>query len=92
MVSQEEFVHVTCECLKPQALRLHFMNFVAQIIQQDEVNVLHECDSLTRTLRLLGAPLVPTFDRQSRNFYDCRIHTLSSVFKPFSVMLNKYML
>jgi len=38
------------------------MNSVAQMIQQDELDVLYEYDSLTRTLKLLGAPLEPILD------------------------------
>jgi len=33
------------------------MNSVAQMLQQDELDVLYEYDSLTRTLKLLGALL-----------------------------------
>ena len=32
------------------------------MLQQDELDVLYECDSLTRTFKLLGAPLKPIFD------------------------------
>jgi len=38
------------------------MNYVAQMLQQDELDVLYEYDSLTRTLKLLGAPLEPILD------------------------------
>ena len=62
LVFQDELVHVICECLKTQTLRHHFMNSVAQMLQQDELDVLYEYDSLTRTLKLLGAPLEPILD------------------------------
>ena len=48
------------KCLK--TLTLRFMNYVAQIIQQDELEVLRECYGLSRTLKLLGAPLAPILD------------------------------
>jgi len=38
------------------------MNYVGQMLQQDELDVLYECDSLTRTFKLLGVPLEPIFD------------------------------
>ena len=60
LVFQDELVHVICECLKTQTLRHHFMNSVAQMLQQDELGVLYEYDSLT--LKLLGAPLEPILE------------------------------
>jgi len=61
------------------------MNSVAQILQQYEYNVLYECGSLTRTLKLLGAPLKPIFDTGTDSqFYEFHINTLLKVFKPFS--------
>ena len=62
LVFQNELVHVICECLKTQTLRHHCMISVAQMLQQDELDVLYERDSLTRTLKLLGSPLVQLFE------------------------------
>jgi len=38
------------------------MNSVVQMLQQDELDVLYEYDSLTWTLKLLGAPLEPILE------------------------------
>jgi len=86
MVSQEELVHVTCECLKTKAPRFHSMNCVPLIIQQDEFDVQHEFDSLT--LRLIRDPLEPTFHTETelqrfRVSYSYIVRCLQTFFSDF---------
>ena len=71
-----------------------YMNSVAQMLPQDELDVLYEYDSLTRTLKLLGAPLEPILEAgiESQFLRLSYTHLLSNVFKPISVKLFKQLM
>jgi len=59
---QDELVHVTCECPSTLALRYQLTDSLASILLPDELIRALELDSVSQTLRFLGAPVEPIFD------------------------------
>jgi len=55
-------VHVTCVCPSTLALHNQFSDSLASILLSDEILRVLELDSVSQTLRLLGAPVEPIFD------------------------------
>jgi len=79
-------VHYLCESEKTQTIRLHFIDSLSSILLPDEMGTLLSHDSVTLTLRLLGAPLDPILDRTTElqflhSSYTHSVHCLKAIFE-----------
>ena len=76
---QDKLLHVTCVCPSTLALHNQFTDSLASILLSDEILRVLELDSVSQTLRLLGAPVEPIFDVPSEIalIVNC-IHTYKS--------------
>jgi len=66
---QDELVHVTCECPSKLALRNQLTDSLASILLPDELLRVLELDSVSQTLRFLGAPVETIFDMPSETLF-----------------------
>jgi len=66
---QDELVHVTCECPSTLALRNQLTDSLASILLPDELLRVLELDSVSQTLRFLGAPVEPIFDTPTETLF-----------------------
>jgi len=61
-IYQEELVHVIYECLTTSELRSQFLDTISDILLPEQKQSLLLQDSVSQTLKLLGAPIEPILD------------------------------
>ena len=63
---QEQLVHILCECSNTATHRDELFRSLSATMRHSDVNSLTQLDSVSQTLKLLGAPIEPIFEEDDQ--------------------------